>query len=615
MRFLVIIILFCFAVLGSAVLAKFTLRGNLEAEMEERALSVLKEAGYKGVEVEFDHLEATLGGFVESQEATGKVVALLTEKLPTAYWPAAGETSITIRPTLAPSLRVTRADGSEKARLEGILASSGEEGRSLLASRLHALPGIGEIENSITFDPQHTPFLKMAEFASLAAGLLAHSSVAEISLAGGKLKVAGTVPNDGIRASLLDLAKEIAGDGVIDEIVVKMPDAFLRSSEFKLTRNRFGITLNGALSSETDKAAILRALQSIQPVPAISDRLAIESDRAPAPWQGALTTVLPVLLKGLNGEMTAEFNETQIRLHGTSPDEGTFRTMEAGLAALGEIQPAMEIIADISIAPPAAPGSAGVSLLAVYEGGLLVLSGRLSDEKLPALIEETLTALIPDLSVKNEVEKVAATPGSDWTARLPEFFNEALSRVTTGTFRFENNRLVMEGRTIALSDKQILQNIAVNTLPANFTIQNDLLHADAPKPKPPLTPELRGTLTTALTEFPIYFEVGSEILTDEEKIKIATLSETLKTANADLSLIVTGVADNKGSAEKNRELSLKRAEAVLAELTRLEVGATAIETAALVENVSNLPRSRQWKARRVEVSLKPAGETAPAPIP
>lgn len=615
MRFLVIIILFIFAVIGSVVLAKFTLRSDLEAELQARALVALAEAGYEGVEVKFDHLNGSLGGYVESPDATEKVVTLLREKLPTAYWPDAAATAITIRPTLPPWLVVTRKAGSNKAKIEGVLATSEEEGRSLLASRLHALPGIGEIENDITFDPRQVPFPKMAEFASLAAGLLAHSEVAEVSLKDGKLKIDGTVPNDGIRASLLDLAEGITTEGTVDQIVVKVPDTFLRTADFKLTRNRFGVTLNGTLPNEADKAAVIASLNAIEPAPAISDRVAVAADRAPAPWQGTLPSVLPVLLQGLSGEMTAEFSEKQIRLLGVSPDEATFRTMEAGLAPLGAIEPALEIVADITIAASATGPGAGQTMLAVYEGGLLVLSGKLSDEELPAKIEGKLKELIPDLSVKNEVETIPAAPGHEWISRLPEFFAETLARMKTGTFRFEENQLTMEGRTLALSDKQILQNIAVNTVPTNFTIQNDLLHVDAPVPKPPLTPELRETLTTALKEFPVYFDAGSEILKAEEKAKVTSIVETLKKANADLSLVVTGVSDHRGNAERNRELSLKRADAVVAEFERLELDVTAIETAALVENVSNVPRSQQWKARRVDVSLKPAGEAAPVTAP
>jgi len=612
MRFLVIIILFIFAVIASTVLAKVALRGNLEAEMQARAHTVLSGAGYSGVEVKFDHLHAEVGGYLENPDDKAKVLALLRETLPAAYWPEADATAITIRPTLPPRVVVTRA-GNDEAKIEGVLALSDEEGRNLLASRLHALPGISEVRNEITFDPRQLPFAKMAEFASLASGLLAHSKVAEVSFQNGKLKIEGTVPNDGIRASLLDLASEIAAEERTDLVVVEVPDTFRRTAEFKLTRNRFGITLQGTLPNEADKTALLAALKSLSPAPSISDRLTVATDLAPAPWQGVLPVVLPVLLQGLSGEMTAEFSETRIRLHGSSPDESTFRTLKAGLAPLGGLEPAMEIVADLSIAAPAAEPGAGQRLVAVYEGDLLILSGKISDEAIPGRIEAKLSELLPRLSVKNEVETIATAPGHDWTARLPDFFAESLTRVQSGVFRFADNLLAMEGQTLGLPDKQIIQNIAVNTVPASFSVRNDLLHVDTPVPKPPLTPELQETLAAALKESPVYFHIGSEVLKEGGETTLASLVELLKKANADLSLVVTGVSDDKGNVETNRELSLKRAATVVAELERLGLEVSSIETATVVENVSNVPRSQRWKARRVDISLKPAAEAATAP--
>lgn len=612
MRFLFIIILFIFAVIASTVLAKLALRGNLEAEMLARAHTALSGAGYSEVAVKFDHLHAEVGGYLENPDDKANVLALLRETLPAAYWPETDATAIKIRPTLPPRVVVTRA-GNDEAKIEGVLALSDEEGRNLLASRIHALPGISEVRNEITFDPRQLPFAKMAEFASLASGLLAHSKMAEVSFQNGKLKIEGTVPNDGIRASLLDLASEIAAEERTDLIVVEVPDTFRRTAEFKLTRNRFGITLQGTLPNEADKTALLAALKSLSPAPTISDRLTVATDPAPAPWQDVLPVVLPVLLQGLSGEMTAEFSETRIRLHGSSPDESTFRTLEAGLAPLGALGPAMEVVADLSIAAPAAEPGAGQSLIAVYEGDLLILSGKLSDEAIPGRIEAKLTGLRPRLSVKNEVETIATAPGHDWTARLPDFFAESLTRVQNGVFRFTDTLLAMEGRTLGLPDKQIIQNIAVNTLPAGFSVRNDLLHVDTPVPKPPLTPELRETLAEALKESPVYFQIGSEVLKEGGETTLASLVELLRKAKADLSLVVTGVSDDKGNVETNRELSLKRAATVVAELERLGLEVSSIETASLVENVSNVPRSQRWKARRVDISLKPAAEAVTAP--
>ena len=617
MRFLAIILLFCVTVGGSALLAKLWLRDSVEAEIEQRALEFLAEAGFEGVEVKLDHLTGSLAGYVESPEEKGAVVALLKEKVPAAYWPAEGETKLTIRPTLQPWLRVTRVAGSDEARVEGVLSANEEAGRTLLGSRLHAIPGIGKIENVLTLDPKHLAFPKMAEFSSLASGLFAHSEVGEVSLRDGVIKIVGTVPNNGIKAGLIEIAGQISTVAPVDEITVKLPDTFLRFSELKLTRNRFGVALTGTLPSESDRAALLSILKGITPVPEVTDRLEVSNDRAAAAWQSHLPEILPALIKGLSGEMTAEFTSTQIRLHGTAPDDAAVKLIKAGLSPFTAAQPGIEVVAEIATATAGATNGDGIPLMAVYEGELLVLSGMLPDESLVAGITKKLAEVLPAVVIKSEIESSPAKPGGEWMSQLPEFFAEALKRIKSGTFTFSGNRLVMEGRTIALSDRQILQNIAVNTVPATYTIDNQLVHADQPLPKPALLPEIRVQLTESLKQLPAYFDTGSDILKAEEKVKIASVAEMLKKTGADFELIVTGFSDNVGNAGSNRELSLRRANAVMEELVRLEIPKTAMVAASIVENVSGRSRSEKWKSRRVEVSLKPvtAGETGVAPNP
>src|SRR5690606_31421782 len=155
----------------------------------------------------------------------------------------------------------------------------------------------------------------------------------------------------------------------------------------------FGITLNGFLPEAADKAAVLAALRSLKAAPDISDRLIVADDRAPAPWQAVLPTVLPVLLEGVSGEMTAEFSESQIRLHGGSPSEDSLRSIEGALATLAEFEPAVEIVNEISVTPREEGPVGGQTLLAVYEGDLLVLTGALSEESLPGEIEKKLSDL------------------------------------------------------------------------------------------------------------------------------------------------------------------------------------------------------------------------------
>ncbi len=607
MRFLAILLLFCFAVAGAAFLAKVGFRGEVEEELRSRSLVVLAEAGFDGVEVSFDHLDGHLGGTVDRPEDVAAVVALLREKVPAAYWPEREGAAIGVRPTLAPEISVSRAEGSDSVRIGGRLAVHEDAGRSLLGSRLHALPGVGKVENALQLDPMVLAFPKMAEFASLASELLAHSGAAEVALREGKVALSGTVPNEGLKRGLLDLAGRTGAAAVDDAIRVKPPASFTRWSELKVTRNRFGMTLGGVLPTEADRAALRGLFAGAGGGQVASDRLEVAGDCGKSAWQDWIGGIVPMLMESLGGEMTAEFTRTQIRVSGTARDEEVRQALLDRLAALkGE---AVELVADLSTERGGA--ASPVALSAVYEGGLLVLSGTLPDPGFVTALEGALERVLPDRSVKSELEAVPAGPDDAWVGRLTAFFVEALPRLDVGKVTLKDGNVDLEGRTLALPDRQTVQNLAVNTFPAGFRIHNRLLHPGQAFPKPALLPEERTRISETLKSLPVYFDKNSEVLKEEEGAKVASMAEALKEAKGQIELLVTGVSDNIGNSERNGQLSLRRAESVRGELVRLGIPEAGVSVEAVEEDVSRIARSEQWKSRRVEVSLKPAAATDP----
>lgn len=610
MRFLVIVVLFCLAVAGSAFLAKVGLRGNVESELELQAIAALREAGFTGVEVDFDHLNGSVSGYVDRPEEVAKVFAVLGAKVPTAYWPVPGESDLEIRPTLAPRLRVSREAGGDRAKVEGVLSDGDDAARALLGSRIHSLPGISGVDNTITLDAMYLPFPKMAEFASLVSGVLAHPGAAEVVLEEGGLKISGTLPNEGLKAGLLDLAGQLGADRVEDRLMVKVPDTFLRVSELRVTRNRFGVTLTGVFPSRTDRTELLAALREAMPGGSVIDRIVEDPTCAAAPWQGRLTQLLPVLLRHLAGELTAEFNASQIRVNGMAADAAGRQAVIDQLEPFRVAQPPYELLLEIAEGS-AATGAGAIEFSAVYEGGLLILKGTVPDPAIGTAIQKTLAERLPDVSVKNEL--VGGAGESEWVGRLPEFFAEALGRVSVAKFTLGDGILDLEGRTLELSDRQIIQNVAVNTVPGTVRVHNRLLHADQPFPKPALLPEDRTRLTEALKPFAVYFEKASDIVKEDERSKVAGIFEAVKAAGGDLELVVTGFSDNVGNSASNEELSLRRAGNVRAELVRLGLPEASLSLAAVEEDVSDRPRSEAWKSRRVEVSLKPTNPTGSNP--
>jgi OOP family OmpA-OmpF porin len=458
------------------------------------------------------------------------------------------------------------------------------------------------VDNAIALDPMVLPFPNLAEFISLASGLLVHAGAVEIALNEGDLLLAGTVPNEGLKSSLLELASGIGTVSLDDRIRVKPPATYTRVADLKITRNRFGVVLNGLYPSEATRAELLAVFRDVNPSMTVMDRIQIADHCAPAIWQASLRSLVPVLLAGLTGELTAEFTADQIRVSGVAPDEGSRRGLLDRLAPLG----GMGLKLDVEIHLEAEKAVTAVELTAVYEGGLLVIKGKLPNTEIVAAIESRIRDRMPELLVKNEVSAAPESVGDEWAGGLVEFFAEALVRVSSGVFTFRDGTLELEGRTVALPDRQWIQNLAVNLLPPQFKIQNHLLHADQPFPKPVLQPEQRTQLAEALKSLPVYFEKNSEVLEEKEKAKVNSIANAVKAVHgAEVSLVITGFADNKGDAERNQELSLRRAESVRTELIRLGLPEPSLEVASKGEDVSGISRSELWKSRRVEVTLKP----------
>ncbi len=607
MRFLAILLLFCFAVVGATLLAKVSLRGEVEAELERKVLEVLAEAGFDGVEASFDHLDGRLGGTVDRPGDAARVLALLQEQVPAAYWPE-GEAGIGVRPTLPPEIRVSRAEGDGTVRIEGRLAAREDSGRSLLGARLRALANVATVENSIRLDPMVLAFPTMAEFASLASELLSHSETAELRLEEGELAFSGTVPNEGLKRALLDLAERTGATAVDDGVAVKPPASFARWSELKVTRNRFGVTLRGVLPSEADRKALRELFADVVEGPLATDHLAVADDCGRAFWQDRIAEIVPAMMAGLQGEMTAEFTRARARVSGVAEDEAVRQALLDRFASLKEEGGgAWELVADLST-PASGSAVSAAALSAVYGGGLLVLAGSVPDAAFAGALEERLERVLPDLSVKNELETVEAGPDDAWTARLVGFFAEALPRLEEGRIEIKGGEVDLEGRTLALPDRQAVENMAVNAFPTGFRIRNRLVHSSQAFPKPALLPEERTRLAEALKALPVYFDKSSEVLKAEERDKVGTIAELLEGVLGPLELLVTGVSDNIGNSESNKRLSLRRADAVRLELVRLGIPESAFTVEAEEEDVSRVARSEQWKSRRVEVSLKPAAD-------
>ncbi|MDF1859745.1 MAG: OmpA family protein [Verrucomicrobiales bacterium] len=608
MRFFFALLLFCGAVALFTFVAKAVYQGSVESELATLAGEALDEAGYEGVEVTFDHHVAKFSGFVDHQEDKAKVLELVQETVPIGVLPDEKGIRLEIRATIPPMVAVRKKQKDTEVLLEGVLGADGEAGRTLLGSRIHGVDGVESVNNQISLDPKRLPLIHVAELASLAGSLLEHSAEAEVRLKDGILKIQGSVPNDGIKSSLMELAKQVEAKSIEESIQVTPPETFFVPATLALTRNRFGITVSGVVQSEEVRAAIEKMLAQESSGARITNRIELDKERTKAPWQLHLATVLPILVSEFLGEMTVEFGEKQIRLSGEVAKEERKTAVLASLNPVRAAAEGLEILSDIRIRGTAEGAGPAVRLLVVYEPGLLSLTGNVPDDSFVGSLERTFESQGMDVLVKNSLEVTPSSPGDGWADRLEDLLEEIPGRVENAVMKLADGVLKMEGITIELADRQLLQNVAFNAVPSGYSVENLLIHADQPFPMPELLPEARVQMDAELANIPVYFDTGSEILDEEGKKSVESIFTLLKEGGAQVDLVVTGFADNVGNADSNRELSIRRAEAVVEVLVVEGIDESRVETKSVIEDVSRVRRSDRWKSRRVEVSLAPEDE-------
>lgn len=108
----------------------------------------------------------------------------------------------------------------------------------------------------------------------------------------------------------------------------------------------------------------------------------------------------------------------------------------------------------------------------------------------------------------------------------------------------------------------------------------------------------------------IYFEVGRRGLTDEGKAQLSAQADMLK-QHEDYGVLIQGYTDQQGSVSYNKQLGMKRAETVKAELTSAGIAEHRIKTVSLGEegvlcmDISDVCRHMN---RRVHLELRKIGQ-------
>ncbi len=192
---------------------------------------------------------------------------------------------------------------------------------------------------------------------------------------------------------------------------------------------------------------------------------------------------------------------------------------------------------------------------------------------------------------------VAAELDRNWavTADYRYFgsFDPKVSYSATGEARMSN---ASHNMVVGLRYK-FAQEPAVQPLPPPLReVQAPEVRAQAPA---------KPTVAAVEENFTVFFDFDKAALTPEAKKVIQAAVAKIK-SNGFARIIVTGHTDTVGTNEYNQRLSVRRANAVKAELTKLGIGASSITAKGVGENDLLIPTTegiREAQNRRAEIVL------------
>lgn len=133
-----------------------------------------------------------------------------------------------------------------------------------------------------------------------------------------------------------------------------------------------------------------------------------------------------------------------------------------------------------------------------------------------------------------------------------------------------------QAKVTATTEK--IGNANVSALLKNTTVMGQA-EASTTHPTPVTTP---GLSIPDIIHADIYFEVGRKGLTDEGKAQLAAQADMLK-QHEDYGVLIQGYTDQQGSANYNKQLGMKRAETVKAQLISAGIAEHRIKAVSLGE--------------------------------
>ena len=529
---------------GAAIDDASKIARGVNGDLEAAASFALGElARLSGGKVSIEGRDIAISG--EAATATGLVAAIeASSALPGGY----GLADFGVRPPeVKPFVWSALRDGA-KVTLSGSVPSQGAKERLAAIART-GLPGVELTDQTLVARGAPGSFEAMAGWAFAELALLGNG-VVQASDQG--LAVAGDAATSADFVTSRALVGKAPANFELLSSNIRPPK--VRPYVFTCARAPDAIVLTGSVPSEAVKASVLATAGGA--ARKVKDGLKFASGAPAGVDYAAATDFCLAQVAGLtNG--SGRLVDAGFSIAGEAPDLATYAKVTDALKS--RLPAGLRIDSAAVKAPSVAP----YLFEATKQSGMLVLGGYFPDDKSHEELVAAARKRFFAEKIDDRMKIGSGAPANFGAASVAALAR--LSRLVSGKATLTDMALDVSGEAPFKKVGEDIDARSADQLPDNYQVR---LTITAKAQEAPLeSASCQDYFTNLLTLGSIRFDSGSADIKPESYALLDALTATAARCQ-DARIEVAGHTDATGSAELNNELSLRRAEAVVAYLTR-----------------------------------------------
>ncbi|VAW01689.1 hypothetical protein MNBD_ACTINO02-134 [hydrothermal vent metagenome] len=330
-----------------------------------------------------------------------------------------------------------------------------------------------------------------------------------------------------------------------------------------------------------------------------------------AAWFGGRSVEQAIETRVSDQLSQAGISDIRIKADGRNVTVGGVVESDAQLAALLEVVRADPLsrkvtFSDVRVVVPVDETDTAVSpdaLVVSWQGSAVSVTGTMSDDAALSSVRSTVDSVFRTVDATGLKIRAGVPAEEEWLGAALRMVTEIGGRLDSGTITINRGVISVSGEFETRQERRDARDVAEAIVEASgLDFVSGLTVKEAPPPTHAEVVELQTSLDDLIAGKVVEFETGSDVLTP---IGVDLLNEII-TALEQFPLVpieIAGHADSQGAADVNMDLSIRRAQAVLAYLvangmdpTRFEVVGYG-ETQPIADNSTAEGRERN---RRIE---------------